>query len=146
MVSGSRHLGRCKDEDRGRGRCGAALNHYFDMDAALRVHVHGQGPVRLLHGDAKGADAMAAHYWRVYQLGDVQAFPANWAELGKRAGNVRNEIMINHMPDLLVAFPYEGGSPGTWDAITRAREAGIPTSVYRVHHLCPLIERELNRA
>lgn len=48
---------------------------------------------------------------------------AKWAELGDRAGPIRNQAMIDeHRPDLVVAFP---GGAGTADMVRKARAAGI---------------------
>lgn len=139
MVSGTRHLGECAHP--GDTLCGPARNHYYDMDAAFRVHVHpvaGQRP-ELWHGHARGADTLALRYWGVYSLGQAHGIPARWDTLGGRAGHVRNGLLVAQMPDMFIAFPYEGGSPGTWDAIAQARAAGIHPFVYPVHSLCALV-------
>jgi hypothetical protein len=144
MVSGSRFLGKCSAR---RGPCGAALNHRFDMDAAFRVHLHAAAArgetIELFEGGAEGADRLAREYWETYQLGPVHTVEANWKALGKRAGAVRNGLLVAHMPDLLIAFPWAGGSPGTQDAIRQARAAGIPEKVYTISHICPIVEAKL---
>jgi len=48
---------------------------------------------------------------------------ANWAELGRKAGPIRNQQMLDEgKPNLVVAFP---GGRGTADIVRRARAAGI---------------------
>lgn len=145
MISGSRYLGQCEGHTGGASMCAAAMNHYYDMWAAFRVHVEPVVPAELWHGHAKGADTMALGAWGKLGYGPAHGIPARWDNLGRRAGHVRNGLLVAQMPDMLIAFPYVGGSPGTWDAVTQAREAGITTHIYRVHHLCPLIERKLHR-
>lgn len=144
MVSGSRHLGKCSAR---RGPCGAALNHRFYLDTAFRRNLHavtaGGEALELLEGGAEGADRMAREYWETFQLGPVTTIEANWKDLGKHAGHVRNGLLVARMPDILIAFPWEGGSSGTWDAIRQARAAGIPDKVYPVTHICPLVEATL---
>lgn len=144
MVSGSRHLGKCTAR---RGPCGAAMNHRFDMDAAFRTHLipaHARGEtLELYEGGAQGADRLAREYWELYELGPVHTIEANWKDLGRRAGPIRNGLLVAQMPDILIAFPWEGGSSGTWDAITQARAAGIPDKVYPITHICPLVEATL---
>lgn len=53
-----------------------------------------------------------------------------WRALGKRAGIVRNEIMINRMPEMVLVF-IRDNSPGSSHAAAYARELEIPTFVFR---------------
>jgi hypothetical protein len=83
--------------------------------------------VTLIHGDCWGADkiaAMAAHAmnWRVVVV------PAKWEKYGEKAGLIRNQMMVDMKPDLVVAFPLKD-SRGTWDCMNRAKKAGIPVHV-----------------
>lgn len=99
------------------------------------------GAFVLIHGDAEGADKMAAD-WAAGQRGFPRplAFPALWYDLDvpgaviKRnrrgqlynviAGPQRNQRMLDEgKPDLIVAFP---GGTGTKDMVDRGRRAGIP--------------------
>ena len=49
--------------------------------------------------------------------------PARWAELGRRAGPIRNQEMLDlWVPDGVVAFP---GGAGTADMVARARAACV---------------------
>jgi len=107
------------------------------MAAAFAVHLPAQ--CQLWQGNAKGADAMAVQYWESHGLGPVAGISARWDMLGGRAGHVRNGLLVAQMPDMLIAFPWDGRSPGTWDAIAQARDAGIPTYVYRIRFLCPAV-------
>lgn len=78
----------------------------------------------LIVGDAKGADRVARGVARA--LGwPVVVKRAKWDEHGRAAGPIRNQEMIGLAPDVVVAFPLPG-SKGTWDAVRRARKAGIP--------------------
>lgn len=56
-------------------------------------------------------------------------FPANWKELGKRAGPVRNQRMVDAGADVCLAFPTVE-SRGTWDCVRRVEAAGIPVKVF----------------
>jgi hypothetical protein len=78
----------------------------------------------LVHGAAKGADTIAASL--ADHMGwDVEAFPAEWDRFGRRAGPVRNQLMVDHGADICLVFPLPD-SRGTWDCVRRAKAAGIP--------------------
>jgi hypothetical protein len=82
----------------------------------------------LLHGDAQGADRIAAGF----ALGFgylVRPFPANWKRYGKRAGFLRNVAMLEQKPDLVLAFQINN-SRGTQHTIDEARKRGIPVEVH----------------
>lgn len=86
----------------------------------------------LIHGDARGADQMAAAYaecdWGIRPL----AMPAPWGDYGKRAGVMRNAWMVDLLVNLracgyechVIAFPLPT-SVGTYDCIRRARGRGF---------------------
>jgi len=111
---------------------------------ALRDHAPA-GDVELLHGDAPGADTIAAEL--ADELGwTVRPFPADWSvtpdtptgRIRRRrdgtlydvaAGVIRNRVMLNEQPDLVLAFQRRG-SKGAQDAIDEARRRGIPVVVH----------------
>lgn len=84
----------------------------------------------VLHGAALGADTHADHAARRLGL-SVRRFPADWSR-GRRAGPERNLRMLDHRPDLVIAFQRDG-SRGTQHTIDEARRRGIPVEVYRDH-------------
>jgi SLOG family YspA-like protein len=81
----------------------------------------------------KGADRLA-HEWARSTEVMVTPFPARWGELGRGAGPVRNQAMVEYVARkqrleggqivgaACVAFP---GSRGTGDCVNRARKAHI---------------------
>lgn len=79
----------------------------------------------LVHGDAVGADRMAADVWRSWGL-PVEAHPARWNELGKSAGFVRNREMVALGADACYAFIHNG-SRGATSMARLAEGAGIRT-------------------
>jgi hypothetical protein len=84
------------------------------------------GPHRLLHGDAPGADTIGASVAK--ELGwEVRSFPIN-RKRAKSEGPARNQLMVDQGPDLVVAFPSPN-SRGTWDAVRRARARKIPVEI-----------------
>ena len=71
----------------------------------------------------RGADRLA-DAWCARRQVPVIRVPARWSALGRRAGAVRNQQMLErYRPALLVAFP---GHLGTADLVLRARAAGVP--------------------
>jgi len=78
----------------------------------------------IIEGGAKGADALAARYADKFNI-PLRTFKADWDNLGKRAGPMRNSQMLKEgQPDLVVAFPTPK-SVGTVDMINKAQRAGI---------------------
>lgn len=97
----------------------------FDERAMLfmaldRLHAE-HGFTILIHGDAKGADRLGGE-WAVERSVVVLACPADWKRHGRGAGPIRNRQMLEHKPDLLVAFP---GGKGTADMVAVATKAGL---------------------
>jgi hypothetical protein len=84
--------------------------------------------VRVIHGDARGADHGADVVARLLSL-SVERFPADWRTHGKRAGVLRNVAMLDCGPDAVLAF-QRNGSRGTQHTIDEARRRGIPVEVY----------------
>jgi hypothetical protein len=92
---------------------------------ALLVHSGAREDVTLVHGGAIGADQIAAR--AAYAFGwEVEEWIPNWAELGKKAGFIRNQHMVDLGADLCIAFTRDGSS-GTSHCGTAAENAGIPT-------------------
>lgn len=76
---------------------------------------------RIIHGGARGADMLGDRYAKEKGIERI-VYPANWSGLGKRAGYVRNALMLSHGdPDVVVAFP---GGRGTKMMKELAEKAG----------------------
>jgi hypothetical protein len=93
--------------------------------SSVQTHLgilHSEDPFsHVIHGDALGADRLAAHWARTNKVQEV-ACPANWDGYGKAAGVLRNKAMLALGPDLVVAFP---GGTGTQHMIDLALKAGV---------------------
>lgn len=91
---------------------------YAALDAA-----HAATPfIKLILGGAQGADQLA-YDWAGYRQVKREMYPADWDALGRLAGPIRNQRMIDEgKPDLVIAFP---GGRGTADMMRKARAAGI---------------------
>lgn len=81
----------------------------------------------VIEGAAPGADTLA-HQVREEEGWPGRRFPADWAGLGKAAGPIRNQKMLDiGDPHLVLAFHNNlKDSKGTADMLRRARRAGIP--------------------
>lgn len=82
----------------------------------------------VVHGGAQGVDLMAGRL--AEQLGHrVEVFPADWKTYGKKAGPIRNNLMLDTKPDLVIAF-WDGVSKGTKHTIDGATQRGLAVEVY----------------
>jgi DNA-binding MurR/RpiR family transcriptional regulator len=90
------------------------------MEAALRRLLQ-HGDV-VIHGGARGADAMAGDIAGRLLGHAVEVYPADWHKHGKAAGPIRNQQMLGTGIDLVIAF---SGGRGTADMVNRARRAGV---------------------
>jgi hypothetical protein len=99
-------------------------------------------PLRLMNGACpEGADAVVQR-WAHRRNVRLTEFPADWIGLGKQAGFIRNQFMVNQGADMCVAF-LRDNSRGTQHTIDRARAAGIPTFVVPWDGTPDLISGEL---
>lgn len=81
-------------------------------------------------GGAKGADTVARDAAKELGLRHI-TYRADWAKYGKRAGPIRNKLMLDDFkPELVLAYPI-ADSKGTWDMVNRANRLGIPVEVYQ---------------
>jgi hypothetical protein len=99
----------------------------------------GRGVV-LIHGDAKGADALAGAIGR--ELGwEIIACPADWAKHGKSAGPRRNrEMFALHRPHRALAFgsmTRRGKLTGTGDMVTICNEGACLVTVVPAANVMP---------
>jgi len=91
---------------------------YAVLDLLQRRH---RG-IDIIVGDARGADMLALR-WSEDRGVAATVCLADWKRYRRSAGHVRNQLMIDMRPDLVVAFP---GGRGTADCISRARFNKIP--------------------
>lgn len=92
--------------------------------AANVAGVENPADVTVVHGNARGADSVLAEVAASFEC-VIEAHPAKWDELGKRAGIVRNCEMVDLGADVCLAFPLPG-SRGTFHCMRETEKAGIP--------------------
>ncbi len=89
-----------------------------------------EADVTLIHGDCEGADHLARDFART-QGWRVKAYPLELDRCGSpHAYHARNQAMVDSRPDVCFAFPMPRSS-GTWDAVRRAKAAGVRVVVVR---------------
>ena len=78
----------------------------------------------IVHGGARGADALAGRWANMTEKVLTAVYPAQWGAYGAAAGPTRNRQMLDEEhPDLVVAF---AGGSGTANMVCQAIAAGIP--------------------
>jgi hypothetical protein len=102
---------------------GRNFNHYSYLYYTLDEIQDDRGPfTHVITGDATGADHWAESWAWMGKITHIK-FGADWIGYGRKAGSIRNALMISEgKPDLVVAFP---GGNGTADMVARAEKAGI---------------------
>lgn len=97
--------------------------------------LHAARPVtHLVSGGARGADTLA-ELWANSRGVPKTVFEADWNTLGRSAGHIRNQRMLDEGDiEVVVAFP---GGAGTRDMVRRSQAAGKP--VVSIPHPGPLV-------
>ena len=85
--------------------------------------------VEIVSGTANGADKLGERYAKEKGY-PIKRFPANWSELGKKAGYIRNEQMAIYA-DSLIAF-WDGESKGTKHMIELAKKHNLNTRTIQI--------------
>ena len=77
------------------------------------------GITEVISGTARGVDKLGERYAQQHGLLCTQ-FPAPWAEMGNRAGPIRNEQMAEYADACIVL--WDGHSRGSQDMVKRAMQ------------------------
>lgn len=96
---------------------------YLDKQRVFNVLNFNRAKIgQIVHGAAKGADTFAG-MWAAENDVPCLRVPAKWRVHGKKAGAIRNALMLKlGQPDLVVAFP---GGVGTAMMVGMAKKAGV---------------------
>jgi hypothetical protein len=96
------------------------------------------GPLTVVHGAAPGADRLAVEWVRHHRHLDCidEPHPAQWQRLGRAAGPIRNQQMVDAGAVLVLGFPL-GRSVGTRDCMARATRALIEVREIRAKAAAP---------
>ena len=92
----------------------------------------------LIVGDAVGADLIALRFWRKHRLPvhSGSPFVPDWDTHGSPAGHMRNKVMVDLKPSLVLGFPHpKSTSGGTAGCLKLAKSARIPCFVWDCEQL-----------
>ena len=108
----------------------------FDEDRAYEIiHTHvteciiKNKCVEIVHGTARGIDSMADYVAGQKNL-KVTPFKPDWNKLGKRAGMIRNQEMVDYCDCGLLV--WNGKSPGTKGALAMLIQSGKPFVLHKI--------------
>lgn len=84
-------------------------------------------------GGQRGADTLGEKWANTRKIAvkRYEVTKEEWNRIGRRAGPLRNQKMLDESkPQMVVAFPTPESS-GTWDMVGRAKRAGIEVLVFK---------------
>lgn len=84
-------------------------------------------PTHIISGGARGIDRLACEY-AVSRGVEFTEYPAEWDKYGKRAGFLRNYVMVR-AADAMIAV-WDGKNKGTKHSIDYVRATGKQVFVY----------------
>lgn len=88
------------------------------------------GDTTIIEGECRGADLIAREIAEELNM-TIEPHPAEWDKLGKRAGPLRNQAMLDSGADLVLAFHKDlSQSKGTKHMIEIARKNDIPVMIF----------------
>lgn len=79
--------------------------------------------ITIIQGEAKGVDSIAK-LWAKFNKLPVESYPAEWDKYGKRAGFIRNEVMVKLCDYCLIL--WDGESHGTKNDIELCKKHNKP--------------------
>ena len=104
--------------------------HWADpwmVDNVLKGLMARFGRFTVVHGDGRGADHIVDCLARRYDL-PIEPYAADWDRYGRRAGPLRNVLMVQAGADLCVAFKHDlnpARSGGTEHTVALCCKEGI---------------------
>lgn len=105
-------------------------NNYNEFCEMLEYFIQNLGEVTFVSGAAKsGGDALIARYCKENNLPLIE-FPADWNNLGKKAGFIRNKQIIDEAEGVIAFWDLK--SKGTEHSILLARKKGIKIKIVEI--------------
>lgn len=88
--------------------------------------------IEIVSGGAKGADQLGEQYAK-HKGYALKIFPADWKQLGKSAGYIRNKEMAEYATHLIVF--WDGKSKGTKHMIDLAEKCNLKIRICKYQYL-----------
>lgn len=105
----------------------------FTVIGALAALDKSQGKLEIINGDCPtGADALAIRAAKIFDA-DHEEYEAKWVIYGRGAGPIRNQLMIDDNPDIVLAVAFHDNIKeprGTKDMLKRCLDHDIPAILY----------------
>ncbi len=110
--------------------CGS--KHWRDtelINSVLQIIVDNPIQTTVIHGGCQGADKIAGFSAKKLGCSIIKVL-AEWISYGYTSDSARNEIMLKHDPDFVIAFHRDiKSSQETKDTLKKAHKMGIKTYV-----------------
>jgi predicted Rossmann fold nucleotide-binding protein DprA/Smf involved in DNA uptake len=100
---------------------------FTDADQILDIITSFPPGTVIVSGGAAGADTIAAACAERCGLA-VEIHPALWDKHGKRAGFMRNRVIVANVDRVIAFFGPSGITPGTYSTVRLALEARVPVA------------------
>lgn len=108
------------------------FSDYEVIEPWILFAIHPWDILEVVSGGAPGVDYIAEVFARKHNL-LLKVFPAEWNLHGKKAGLIRNRLIVENS-DIVLAFP-DSESVGTLHTINLAREMGKQLFVFQIEAL-----------
>lgn len=107
---------------------------YLKKQLSKFIKDHPDKRFTIVSGVARGADQLGEKYAREKCI-QLKRFPADWNNLGRSAGYIRNTQMLDYIKQndcegYVLAF-WDGQSKGTRHMIKTAKKAGVPVEIFQ---------------
>ena len=105
---------------------------YLKEELTQFIANHPNRRFTIVSGVARGADQLGEKYAREKCI-QLKRFPADWNNLGRSAGYIRNTQMLDYIKQndcegYVIAF-WDGKSKGTQHMIKTAQKAGVTVEI-----------------
>ncbi len=104
------------------------FNNYSFMEEKLDFYLQNQGDIVIISGAARGADKLGEQY-ATNKGYEIIICKAQWDQLGKKAGYIRNEEMAK-IADAAVIF-WDGVSKGTKHMIDLSKKYNLKLRIIK---------------
>jgi hypothetical protein len=103
----------------------------WDDEDLIRDRLAGlpRAGLMVVHGDGQGVSAVVGEWAEENAVPHIMV-PTDWST-GRRAALTRNAAMLDHAPELAIAFRTEGRSSGIDAVIALCRKRGVRVEVVR---------------